>query len=198
MKKLVLIVTAIMVQVTTVNAQEKQEQEKAEKKQEKVHYKKKMTPTGEDFLDTAPLKFSEEIIINTSISNVWQVIDDTPGFSKWFPGVKWAKMEVATEKGVGAKRLAQLDSNKYYEEIIAYEKEAKWGFTMLESNSGMLKTITEVIYLEKIDAHTTKVIVKGGYETRGVANLMKGMVLKKVKKVWAKALSGLKEYTENA
>ena len=112
------------------------------------------------------------------------------------PGVKWAKMEIESSKGVGSKRLAQLNSNKYYEEMIAYEKEYKWGFTMLESNSGMLRTITEVIYLKKIDNSTTQVYVKGGYETRGLANLMKGMVLKTVRKTWEEALASLKIYTE--
>ena len=80
--------------------------------------------------------------------------------------------------------------------MISYEKEAKWGFTMLESNSGMLKTITEVIYLERLSETTTKVTVRGGYETQGMANLMKGMVLSTVQKTWKKALTGLKEHAE--
>ena len=59
------------------------------------------------------------IVINSPVSDAWKVIDNTPGFVDWFPGVKWAKMEDEQQKGLGAKRLAQLDGNKYYEEIIA-------------------------------------------------------------------------------
>ncbi len=165
-------------------------------KMQKIHYKKKMTPQGEDYLDSAAIQFSKSITINASLSTVWNIIDDSPGYPNWFPGVKWAKMEVETEKGVGSKRLAQLNSNKYYEEMIAYEKEVKWGFTMLESNSGLLETITEVIYLEQINDSTTKVVVRGGYKTRGLANLMKNAVKKNVDKTWSSALEGLKSYSE--
>ena len=163
---------------------------------ENLHYKKKMIPQGEDFVKKAPITISKEITINAPILDVWKIIDNTPGFVEWFPGVKWAKMEDSSQNGLGAKRLAQLEGNKYYEEIIAYEKEKKWGFTMLESNSGMFKSITEVSYLEKVNDHTTKVIAKGGYQPQGIAKLIKGMVRNTINKTWDKALQGLKEFVE--
>lgn len=194
MNKIALLSALVFIQVSTLPAQT--ETEENTKQKEMKYYKKKMVPTGEDYLENAPITFSKSITINAPIADVWKVIDNTPGFVDWFPGVKWAKMENASEKGLNAKRLAQLDGNKYYEMMIAYEKEKKWGFTMLESNSGMLKTITEVIYLERVDANTTKVTVKGGYAPKGIAKLMKGAIYKAIDKTWAAALSGLENHVE--
>lgn len=162
----------------------------------KQYYNKKMTPQGESYVDNAPVRLTHSMVINAPVSKIWGVVDNTPGFVNWFPGVKWGKMVVETEKGVGAKRLAQLDNFKYYEEIIAYEREKAWGITMIESTSGMCKSITEVIYLEAIDSNSTKVIFKGGYEYSLMARLIKGMMRKTIMKTWINALNGLKEYVE--
>jgi carbon monoxide dehydrogenase subunit G len=160
------------------------------------HYKKKMTPRGAEFVDSAPSCLTKSIIINSPIENVWKVIDDTPNYSKWFPGVKWGKFENPENKGLGAKRLAQLNSSKYYEEIISYEPMKKWGFTMLESNSGACESISELISLESVGENQTKVTYQGGYEFKGFYKLIKGMSEKTINGIWDKALSGLKEYAE--
>ncbi len=161
-----------------------------------THYKKKMNPNGEEYVETAPRRNSQSIVINAPRSEVWDAIDDTPGFTEWFPGLKSASMEVVSEKGMGAKRLGHLNGFKYYEEIKKKKKNEAWGFTMLESNSGACKSITEVIYLESIDENNTKVTYKGGYEYGGIFRWISGMMSKEIAKTWNNALNGLKEHIE--
>ncbi len=164
---------------------------------EKIYYSKKLIPQGENYVSTAPVTNSYSVTIKVPVEKVWEVIDDTPNFSKWFPGVKSGSMLNPNEKGMGSKRLAHLNNFKYYEEIIAYEPNKAWGFTMIESNSRACQSITEVIYLEAIDANTTKVTYKGGYEYKGMYKQMDGMMTKQITKIWKGALEGLKEYTES-
>lgn len=160
------------------------------------HYKKPMKMQGEQYVTSAPVQLTHSITIKAPVAKIWSVVDDTPNFDKWFKGVKWGKMEVPTDKGLGAKRLAQLNSNKYYEEIIAYEENKKWGFSMIESNSGLCKSITEVVYMEPIDKTTTRVTYKGGYEYNGFARYLKPVMNMAVTNIWKNAFKGLKEYIE--
>jgi len=162
-----------------------------------MYYKKKMIPQGIDYVNTAPSCMTQSIEIDATIEKVWSVIDDTPNYIKWFPGLKWGKFENPNIKNLGAKRLAQLNNFKYYEEIIIYEPLKKWGFTMLESNSGACKSITEVISLEKINENRTKVTYQGGYEFQGFYKFLKGMLEKSINNIWINALQGMKKYCEN-
>ena len=165
---------------------------------EMVYYKKKMTPKGEVFVEEAPLFFTQSITINASVEKVWSIIDDTPNFKQWFPGLVMGKMVDSTKKGLGARRIAETKNFNYYEEIIAYERYKKWGFTMIESNSGAFKSITEMIYLKSIDVNTTEVTYKGGYEPKGIFKFMKGIIAKNVIKAWDAALVSLKGYAESS
>ncbi len=163
---------------------------------ENSFYKKKLAAKGEDYVENAPQRISHSVIIDAPVSKVWNILDDTPRFTEWFPGFKSGRMVVASEKGINAKRLGHLNSFKYYEEIIAYREHEAWGFTMLESNSGAMKSIVEVIYLEPLGADTTKVTYKGGYEYNWFFNLMQGVMSGQITKLWTQALNELKEYVE--
>lgn len=180
----------LLLQVGKVSAQ-------TTEKGENKHYKKKMVPQGVEFVTNAPLCLTKSIIINKPIETVWAVIDNTPEYSLWFPGVKWGKFEDPNQTGMGAKRMAQLNNFKYYEEMIIYEPMSKWGFTMLESNSGMAKSMSEVITLERISDTQTKVIYQGGYEFKGIYRLMQFMLKRTVNKTWDGALNGLKAFAES-
>lgn len=160
------------------------------------HYKKKMTPKGVDFVKNAPVTLSKSIEINAPIEKVWNVIDDTPNYTEWFPGVRWGKFEIESETGMGAKRLAQLNNIKYYEEMIAYNPNKEWGFTMLEATNGMCKSISELISLEDLGNGKTKVTYQGGYEFNGFFRLLSGILKRSVNKIWDGALNGLKGYSE--
>jgi len=161
------------------------------------HFKKKLIPQGVNYVTNAPTCRQKSIVINRPIEVVWSVIDDTPGYVNWFPGLKWGKFEDPNDTGMGAKRLAQLNSYKYYEEMIIYKPPNKWGFTMLEANTGACKSISEVITLDKISDTETKVTYQGGYEFQGFFKLMKGMLEKNIDGIWTKALKGLKSHCEN-
>lgn len=160
------------------------------------HYKKKMIPRGVEFVTDAPLCVTRSIIINKPIDAVWAVIDDTPRYINWFPGLRWGKFEDPKQTGMEAKRLAQLNNYKYYEEMIIYKPMKKWGFTMLESNSGMAKSMSEIISLEKISDTQTKVVYQGGYEFNGIYKYMKFMMRRTITKTWDGALNGLKTFVE--
>lgn len=160
------------------------------------YYKKQMTPQGADYVNTAPLCLTQSTIINAPIEKVWSVIDDTPGYTNWFPGLKWGKFENPKETGLGATRLAQLNSSKYYERMIVYKPQHQWGFTMLESNSGACSSIAEVITLEKISENQTKVTYQGGYALKGFFKLLKGVLTNAINKIWIGALAGMKTYIE--
>jgi len=155
-----------------------------------------MVPQGADYVNTAPTCRTQSIVIDKPINVVWSVIDDTPSYTKWFPGLKWGKFEDPNNTGMGAKRMAQLNSYKYYEEMIIYQPPYKWGFTMLEANTGACKSIAEVITLEEVGANQTKVTYRGGYEFQGFFRLLKIMLEKNIDGIWSKALKGLKTYCE--
>ncbi|MFD1550773.1 hypothetical protein DNU06_05765 [Putridiphycobacter roseus] len=180
---------------TQVKAQSEEAMVESQQK-ETVFYKKKMVPKGEVFVEEAPVFFTQSILIHAPVEKIWDIIDDTPNFTKWFPGLLMGKMVDPSNKGLGARRIAETKNFNYYEEVIAYEKYKKWGFTMIESNSGAFKSITEMLYFKAVDANTTEVIYKGGYEPKGIFKLMKGIIAKNVIKAWDAALVSLKEYAE--
>lgn len=160
------------------------------------YYKKKMEPQGAGYVDTAPITVKDSVIIDAPIEEVWNIIDNTQEFNKWFPGTISAQFVDPANTGLGAKRLAETKQFKYYEEIIIYEPNREWGFTILESNSGAFESAVERVTLIKVDDSTTKVIYRGGYAPKGMYTLLKGVITKGVQKAWHDALLSLKEYAE--
>lgn len=159
-------------------------------------YKKNMEPQGADYVDLAPVSVKDSVIIDAPIEEVWNIIDNTPDFNKWFPGTVSSQFVDPANKGLGAKRLAETKQFKYYEEIIIYEPTHEWGFTIVESNSGAFGSAVERISLVSVDDSTTKVIYRGGYAPKGMYSLLKGVIAKSIYKAWHAALLSLKEYAE--
>ncbi len=155
------------------------------------YYKNKISPQTEDYVDKAPQKISGVFTINVPIEKVWSQLNDMEAWLVWYPNLKESKHVSSGKFGLGSERIAAIGNMKIYEEIIVWEENKAWGFTMLESNRKFFNELVEVLYLKKIDNSTTEITYKGGYAPRGMAKMMTGMLNKRFVNIWAGAFENM-------
>ncbi|MEM7039130.1 MAG: hypothetical protein AAF570_19295 [Bacteroidota bacterium] len=77
---------------------------------------------------------------------------------------------------------------------MAWEKEKAWGFTVLESNVRIFKSLVEVVELEEVGEGQTKLTYFAGFEMKGMARLIGWAIRGQFTKTWRKAFLDLEKY----
>ncbi len=80
------------------------------------------------FLDSAPIKFVNEVEINASPERVFDVFEDGKSWPKWFKEV--VKVEWTSPKpfGVGTTRTVTLKTMTVHEKFIAWDTGKRFTF----------------------------------------------------------------------
>jgi len=168
MKKLLIILTIILISSNTFlpivgNAKESTKGD---------WYRFQLTPENEDFLDDAPRVVNCSIVVPVSASDLWKNIIDQHNWTKWFKGMKNCELVTSGSISLNSKRIVNVPPLKFYEDIIILEPERAFGFTILEENIGLFTRAVEAVYLEPVDENSTRLIFRGGYEYRGIYDIL--------------------------
>jgi hypothetical protein len=140
--------------------------------QQSQSYRFQLIPEDEDFLDNAPRKVNCSIVVPVSASDLWINIINQDSWTKWFKGMKKCELVTSEPISLHSKRIVQVTPLKFYEDIVILETDRAFGFTILEENIGLFNRAVEAIYLEPIEENSTRLIFKGGYEYRGIYDLL--------------------------
>ena len=135
------------------------------------NFKHRSTPQGLSYLEQAPHTLTLTDTINAPIATVWKAITDYSTYPLWFNGVEKCYSPSTPQTGLHSKRIVEVQGFKFYEDIILWEEEKAYGFTLLETNRKIYASGVEALYFEAIDENTTKVIYKGGFEYAGILSL---------------------------
>lgn len=115
-------------------------------------------PVDLDFTESAPLRFVNEVEINASPEDVFNILADAdcwPRFLKDAVRAEWASPE---PHGVGSNRMLILKGMTALEHFIAWEPGKRFAFYVLEITVPLARAICEDYRLEPADSGKTRFI----------------------------------------
>jgi len=85
------------------------------------------------FLARAPVVHACDAEVAAPRTQVFAAISDPRTWSSWFPGVRAASYPSPPPYGVGTIREAHVGATRWVEELIAWDADVRWGYTILRS-----------------------------------------------------------------
>jgi uncharacterized protein YndB with AHSA1/START domain len=119
-----------------------------------------------NFLESAPLRFVNEVEINASPEQVFKVFEDGESWPKWFKDI--IKVEWTSPKpfGVGTTRTVTLKTMTVYEQFIAWDPAKRFTFYFTATSVPLFHAFCEDYRLEPIGKGKTKFTYIVAYEPR--------------------------------
>ena len=86
------------------------------------------------FVGRAPVVHAAEARLAASRANVFRALVDPATWPEWFPGVRAASYETRAPYGVGTVRVADVGGTRWVEEIIAWDVDRRWAWTVVRAS----------------------------------------------------------------
>lgn len=106
------------------------------------------------FLERAPVRHAFERTVAAPRAVVFAAIADPTGWKHWFPGVRDARYRDAPPYGVGTLREANVAGTRWLEEMIAWEPERRWAYTVLDASAPIASAQVESFELDDVPGGT--------------------------------------------
>ncbi len=149
------------------------------------------------FARRAPLVHSVEFIVATPRAAVFAVISDPTTWKDWFPGVRAASYAGDAPRGVGTVRRAHVGNTHWEEEMIAWQPDECWAYTIVRSTVPMAKAQIEAFEFSDADG-ATRVRWTLALEPRLLARLGSPFLPRVVGRLFVRAMQNLERYTQTA
>lgn len=160
----------------------------------------KLTKAPIDFPDTAPVRVSVEVNLKSPPKAVWDLLTDNPSWVNWFPGVTLCEDTSQQTTGVGVTRRIMVNGLQADEEIIAWEPERLWGFTVFETNRTFARRWVERVEITPTSGGSnggSHVRYSTGLELLTLAKLFRPILTRGIRKSWSGGLSNIDAYLGN-
>jgi len=100
------------------------------------------------FLERAPVRHVFEHVVAAPRAAVFAAIADPAGWKHWFPGVRDARYHGAPPYGVGTVREADVSGTRWVEEMIAWEPDRRWAYSVLDASTPLAAAQVESFDLD--------------------------------------------------
>jgi len=100
------------------------------------------------FLDRAPVRHVFTALVAAPRAAVFAALADPPSWPSWFPGVRAARYHGAPPYGVGTIREADVSGTRWVEEMIAWDADRPWAYTVLEASTPLAHAQVESFDVE--------------------------------------------------
>jgi hypothetical protein len=145
------------------------------------------------FVDRAPVVHSAEAALAVPLPMVFAAITDPQTWPRWFPGVRNASYPSGPPYGVGTIRQAHVGRTRWVEELIAWDTDARWAYTVLRSTAPLARA-----QIESFDfshrADTTLVRWTLALEPRVLARLGMPFMPRVVDRLFQRAMGNLEAF----
>lgn len=96
------------------------------------------------FLERAPVRHVFSAVVAAPRAAVFAAIADPEGWHAWFPGVRRARYASPPPYGVGTIREANVSGTRWVEEMIAWQPDRRWAYTVIEASTPLASAQVEV------------------------------------------------------
>jgi hypothetical protein len=148
------------------------------------------------FVDRAPVVHAAEAALAAPRSAVFATIVDPHSWPRWFPGVRAASYPSEAPYGVGTLRQAHVGRTHWVEELIAWDTDRRWAYTVLRSTAPLARA-----HIESFDfddrGGTTLVRWTLALEPRLLARLGMPFLPRVVDRLFQRAMGNLETWIRN-
>jgi carbon monoxide dehydrogenase subunit G len=145
------------------------------------------------FTRTAPVVHVCAAHVAAPRPRVFAAIAEPRGWKDWFPGVREARYGGAPPYGVGSVRQALVGRTRWEEEMIAWEEDACWAYTVTGSSVPLARAQVEVFALEDAGG-STRVRWTLAQEPRLLARLGAPWAPRIIDRLFQRAMANLDEH----
>jgi carbon monoxide dehydrogenase subunit G len=122
------------------------------------------------FVDRAPVVHAAEARLGASRADVFRALVDPGGWPEWFPGVRSVSYQTPAPYGVGTVRVADVGGTRWIEEIIAWDGDRRWAWTVVRASVPLATAQVEAFDLAD-DGDRTRIQWTLALEPRLIARL---------------------------
>ena len=142
------------------------------------------------FIERAPVVHTVDAIVAAPRAAVFTMVVEPQTWSTWFPGVRAASYPSGLPYGVGTIRQAHVGRTHWVEEIIAWDAETRWAYTVLRSSVPMARAQVESFAFDDA-AGGTRVAWTLALEPRLLARLGAPLTARVVERLFHRAMRNL-------
>jgi carbon monoxide dehydrogenase subunit G len=148
------------------------------------------------FADRAPIRHCVGARLAAPRSQVFAAIVEPETWPRWFPGVHAASYTGRTPNGIGTIRQAHVGRTHWVEELIAWEADVRWAYTVLRSTAPFAHAQIESFDFGDIDGGT-EVRWTLALEPRWLARLGAPFLPRVVDRLFHRAMQNLETFIGN-
>ncbi len=154
----------------------------------------KLRKESPEWIDGAPMVFSNSMEIAATPADVWQHIADHVSWSEWFPSLD--KVEVTgAPAGIGGKRRVTVNRLPIDEEFTAWTEGEQFAFAIMKSPLFFVAALAEDVQLEVTESGC-RVTYRQGIEPKKGFGWLAKAALGNLDASTAEALQNLKSLVE--
>ncbi|HEY2165822.1 MAG TPA: SRPBCC family protein [Jatrophihabitantaceae bacterium] len=156
-----------------------------------------MQPVGEDFVDTAPARFVNSVLIDASAAAVWAALEDPATWPRWAKAIKHVEWTSAPPFGIGTTRTVRMTGKMtVFEEFIVWEPQRRMGFRFNEATMNGVSAFAELYTLDAISPTQTRVSWVMAMQPSGVSRAIVPVTLMPMRRLFGHWLRGFKHLVE--
>ena len=145
------------------------------------------------FLRRAPVSVVCDGEVEAPRTAIFAALADPGTWSAWFPGVRRAWYPSPAPYGVGTIREAEVGGTRWVEELIAWEADLRWAYTVTRASVPIAWAQVESFELEA-RGRATRVTWTLACEPRLLMRLGAPAAPRVIRRVFARALENLGRY----
>jgi uncharacterized protein YndB with AHSA1/START domain len=155
----------------------------------------KLTVQPPEWIHTAPVQARATREIAATADEVFAALADHESWPEWFTSIKRVERFGDLDAGVGSNRRVHINKRiSVDEEFIVWEPGKEWGFTIVESSVGGLKSMNELVTIQEIGPDRVRVTYKMGIAPKLALTPIVRAARRGVEKNLGKALDNLGDH----
>lgn len=96
-------------------------------------------PVELDFIATAPMRFENQVDLDATPEQVFDIFADGESWPRWFPGIKKVVWTSPEPKGVGTTRTVTLGLATVYEHFLVWERGRRFTFRFVGASKPLFR-----------------------------------------------------------
>ena len=122
------------------------------------------------FVERAPAVHVAEGEVRAARAAVFAALVDPWGWKSWFPNVREASYTSPPPYGVGTIREADVGGTRWVEEIVAWDEDTRWAWTVVRTSLPFATAQVESFEIEGGSSCNGTLLRRGATEHRGLGH----------------------------
>ena len=152
---------------------------------------------GVDFVETAPARYVNSVLIEAAPAQVWDVLEDAAAWPRWAKAIKHVEWTSEPPFGVGTTRTVRMAGRMTVsEEFVVWEPHRRMAFRFNEATMNGVSAFAELYTLDEVSPGHTRVTWVMAMRPAGVSRAIVPITAAPMRRLFGHWLNGFKRLVE--